>query len=76
MKKKNVTAAYKSLHKIGQDNIKIFGFDAHNPVFFSCAGLTLLFVALTLLFPEAMDSNIFEAKQFTLQISTGYFLSP
>ena len=66
MKKKNITAAYKSHHKIGQDNIKILGLDAHNPVFFSCAGLTLLFVALTLLFPEAMDSNIFEAKQFTL----------
>lgn len=44
-------------YKVGQDNVKLFGMDIHNPVFFVSAALIILFVALALGFQA-------EAKEF------------
>lgn len=44
-------------YKIGQDNVKIFGFDIHNPVFFISAIVIIVFVALALGFQA-------QAKEF------------
>ncbi len=46
-------------YRVGQDNLRLFGMDIHNPVFFLSAGLILAFVISTLMFPPqaraAMD---------------------
>ncbi len=43
---------YDTDYEIGQDNIQTMGMDLHNPVFPVSAALILLFVVLSLLFPE------------------------
>lgn len=40
-------------YEVGQDNVQKFGLDYHNPVFPISAGIIILFVAFTLIFPEA-----------------------
>ncbi len=42
-------------YEVGQDNLQRYGLDIHNPVFPISAGLIILFVALTLLFPTMTD---------------------
>ena len=51
MAKKRVE--YNTDYEIGEDNIKLFGMDMHNPVFMFSAILILLFVIVTIMFPEA-----------------------
>jgi len=47
-------------YRVGQDNLRLFGMDIHNPVFFLSAGLILVFVIATLMFSlqarTAMDA--------------------
>ncbi len=43
---------YKTDYKLGQDNLKKYGFDVHNPVFIISALLILVFVIGTLLSPK------------------------
>ena len=43
---------YDTDYEIGQDNIQAMGMDLHNPVFPVSAALILIFVILSLLFPE------------------------
>ncbi|EAU42585.1 transporter, BCCT family protein [Fulvimarina pelagi HTCC2506] len=38
-------------YEVGQDNVQKFGLDIHNPVFPISAGVIILFVAFTLIFP-------------------------
>jgi len=40
-------------HKIGQDNVQVFGLDIHNPVFMISALLVVAFVVATLVFLDA-----------------------
>ncbi|MER0237828.1 BCCT family transporter [Fulvimarina sp. MAC8] len=40
-------------YEVGQDNVQKFGLDIHNPVFPISAGIIILFVAFTLIFPDA-----------------------
>ncbi|MEN3791570.1 BCCT family transporter [Fulvimarina sp. MAC3] len=40
-------------YEVGQDNVQKFGLDYHNPVFPISAGVIILFVAFTLIFPDA-----------------------
>lgn len=49
-------------HEIGENNIEVFGFDIHNPVFFSSALLAIIFVLFTLIFP-AEAKTAFEASK-------------
>lgn len=44
--------AYDTNHVTGQDNVQVFGLDAHNPVFGISATSIVLFVLYTLSFPE------------------------
>ncbi|WP_099865244.1 BCCT family transporter [Pararhizobium haloflavum] len=46
-------------YEVGQDNIRVFGLDIHNPVFIVSAGVIVAFVVLALLFPER-SANFFE----------------
>ncbi|WP_206454024.1 BCCT family transporter [Aurantimonas marina] len=42
-------------YEVGQDNLRKYGLDIHNPVFPISAGLIIAFVAFTLLFPTVAD---------------------
>jgi betaine/carnitine transporter, BCCT family len=46
-------------YEVGQDNIRVFGLDIHNPVFVVSAGVVMAFVVLALLFP-ASAAGFFE----------------
>jgi len=54
-------------YKIGQDNIRIFGLDIHNPVFFISAALILLFVILTLISPEQANQQLVGARGWAIE---------
>jgi len=43
-----IESEYETDYEVGQDNIELFGFDIHNPVFFLSAGLVLVFGITTL----------------------------
>ncbi|RFC62352.1 BCCT family transporter [Fulvimarina endophytica] len=43
-------------YEVGQDNVQRFGLDYHNPVFPISAGIIILFVAFTLMFPAVSES--------------------
>ncbi|MGB0908190.1 MAG: BCCT family transporter [Maricaulaceae bacterium] len=47
--------------------VKAFGFEMHNPVFFVSAALILLFSILTLVFPDAANQSLQNAKAWTLR---------
>ena len=49
--------SYTSEYEVGQDNIEAFGLDIHNPVFILSGSVTVIFVILTLLFPQAAADN-------------------
>jgi len=38
------------IHKAGEDNVKIFGLDVHNPVFFVAAAVIVLFILFSAIF--------------------------
>ena len=57
---------YDTDYEIGQDNIEVIGLDVHNPVFFSAAGLVLLFSGLTLAFPKQANAALAASKSYTL----------
>ena len=50
---KPMTKALESDYLIGQDNIRLWGLDIHNPVFFISASLILAFAITTLLFSQS-----------------------
>ncbi len=58
---------YETDYEVGQDNIERFGLDMHNPVFFVSAGLIVLFVVVSLLFPEVAKSAL-EATKSWIQV--------
>jgi BCCT family betaine/carnitine transporter len=58
---------YETDYEVGQDNIERFGLDMHNPVFFVSAGLIVLFVVVSLVFPEAAKSAL-EATKSWIQV--------
>jgi len=58
---------YETDYEVGQDNIEGLGLDMHNPVFFVSAGLIVLFVAVSLLFPDAAKAGL-EATKAWIQV--------
>ncbi|BES71405.1 hypothetical protein RE428_24230 [Marinobacter nanhaiticus D15-8W] len=63
----DVASSYDSIdYKIGQDNVKIAGFDIHNPVFGVSATLIILFVAATLYTPEAANGLLLGARGWVI----------
>lgn len=63
----NPDMEYDTDHEAGCDNIEVMGLDVHNPVFFTAAGLVLLFSALTIIFPDEASSALLWAKASTLR---------
>jgi BCCT family betaine/carnitine transporter len=49
---------YETDYELGQDNVTWLGLDLHNPVFVVSAVLILLFVILSLIFPEQSNSML------------------
>lgn len=57
----------KTRYQVGQDNIQLWGFDIHNPVFMLSAMLIFIFVIGTLLFPVDAKSLLEAAKEGIIQ---------
>jgi len=58
---------YDTDYEIGRDNVEMFGFDMHNPVFFLSAGLVLVFSIATLAFPETAYGALTTAQSGMLK---------
>jgi BCCT family betaine/carnitine transporter len=73
---------YKSVSRIkydtdyctGQDNVKLWGMDIHNPVFGTSAGLILLFIILTLSFPESAKDVLTLARSWSINNFDWFFI--
>jgi len=68
-----VNTEYETDYEIGQDNIEVLGLDIHNPVFFMSAGLVIFFSVVSLVFPEATNLALADAKTWTLQSADWLF---
>jgi BCCT family betaine/carnitine transporter len=53
-------------YEVGQDNIKKWGFDVHNPVFGISAGLILLFLAATLISDAATAKEMLDGLKWDI----------
>ena len=72
---------YNTDYKIGQDNIRLFKMQLHNPVFFITAFLTVGFITGTLLFPQDAKVILESARSWStgnfhwlLMISSNFFV--
>ena len=65
---------YDTDYKIGQDNIRTWGMDVHNPVFVISALLVLLFVIGTLMFPGDAKLAFDGAKGWSINNFDWFFL--
>ena len=68
-----VNTEYDTEYEIGQDNIEVLGLNIHNPVFFMSAGLVIFFSVVSLVFPEATNLALADAKTWTLQSADWLF---
>ena len=68
-----VNTEYDTDYEIGQDNIEVLGLNIHNPVFFMSAGLVTFFSVVSLVFPEATNLALADAKTWTLQSADWLF---
>lgn len=66
---------YDTDYEIGQDNIRPFGLDLHNPVFAISAGLILLFVVLSLAVPEQANASLVAAREWIQNTFDWVFLT-
>ena len=62
-----ITAEYDTDYQVGQDNVKLLGLDVHNPVFGVSAGLTLMFIIMTLLFPASAKEALTGARSWSIE---------
>ncbi|WP_026278612.1 MULTISPECIES: BCCT family transporter [unclassified Thioalkalivibrio] len=68
-------ARYETDHEIGEQNINPLGLDLHNPVFAVSALLILVFVILSLLFPEQADEGLGATRAWIGETFDWLFLS-
>ena len=66
---------YQSDHQPGQDNVRLFGFELHNPVFFISAFLMLVFVIGAALFPEAAQRALDGSKNWSIEYFDWLFMA-
>ncbi len=59
-------SVYESEHVVGENNVEIMGMDLHNPVFFFSSTLIVLFVILTLVFPELAKQSFDATKSWSI----------
>ncbi len=69
-----IESVYETDHQVGEHNVEIMGMDLHNPVFFSSALLIVLFVFLTLLFPESAKEAFDASKSWSISNFDWLFL--
>jgi len=69
-----VESVYETDHQVGEHNVEIMGMDLHNPVFFSSALLIVLFVFLTLLFPDSAKEAFDASKSWSINNFDWLFL--
>lgn len=65
---------YTTDYKAGQDNVSLFGFDVHNPVFGLGAGLMILFIVATLAAPETAGGVLNAARGWVLESFDWFFM--
>ena len=61
------TVSYDTEFEAGQDNVRIFGLDLHNPVFFISTLLVVLFVVGSIMFPERANGMLGAAKTWSIE---------
>ncbi len=61
-------------YKVGQDNLKRWGMDMHNPVFFVAAALVIIFIIATLINPVAAKKIFDGTKGWTIQNFDWFFM--
>ena len=66
---------YETDYELGQDNVTWLGLDLHNPVFVVSAVLILLFVILSLIFPEQANSMLGATREWLGETFDWLFLS-
>lgn len=74
-KVEKIEEIYETDYRIGGDNIRKWGFDMHNPVFFSSAVLIFLFVVGSLMFPERSDTALQATRAWVQSTFDWLFLS-
>ncbi|MEO1311027.1 MAG: BCCT family transporter [Pseudomonadota bacterium] len=57
---------YDTPYEAGQDNIRFWGLDIHNPVFFVSAAFILAFIGFSLGFPDRANPILIGAKDWTI----------
>jgi len=55
---RQIEAIYDTDYQVGQDNVSAMGMDLHHPVFAISAALILLFVLLSLVFPDVSNETL------------------
>ncbi|WP_018950810.1 BCCT family transporter [Thioalkalivibrio sp. AKL12] len=73
--KKELEAEYDTDHEIGEQNINPLGLDLHNPVFVVSALLIVVFVILSLVFPEQANEHLDNTRQWIGRTFDWLFLS-
>ena len=66
---------YETDYELGQDNITWLGLDLHNPVFVVSVVLIILFVILSLIFPEQANSMLGSTREWIGETFDWLFLS-
>jgi len=66
---------YDTDYELGQDNVTWLGLDLHNPVFVVSAVLIILFVILSLIFPEQSNSMLGSTREWIGETFDWLFLS-
>ena len=57
---------YETDYEVGQDNVRPFGLDLHNPVFFWSASLIIFFVLVSLIVPERSKTALEGARDWVI----------
>jgi BCCT family betaine/carnitine transporter len=65
---------YETDHELGENNIKAWGMDIHNPVFAISAMLIIFFVAGTIIFPEFANVNLGIVKAWCIENFDWFFM--
>ncbi|WP_018877599.1 BCCT family transporter [Thioalkalivibrio sp. ALE28] len=73
--KEALEAEYDTEHEIGEQNINPLGLDLHNPVFVVSAFLIVVFVILSLIFPEQANEHLDATRQWIGRTFDWLFLS-
>ncbi|MEN8719967.1 MAG: BCCT family transporter, partial [Oceanococcaceae bacterium] len=71
----NTEAVFDTDYEAGQDNVRPFGLDLHNPVFFISGLLVMIFVVGTIMFPEAANGALNGAKNWAIEYFDWLFIT-